>query len=282
MDSSAPSEQNNIIQQLQAEIGSLQSKLQQTGQALTQANQAYAAVTAHTKSLRVGKPDKFSGTNVRSWSKSLENVFDAESSPLSEQQKLKYAVSYMTGEGLQWWELLTINNRNIETFTEFKVEMLNYFEPENRELTARKTLSNLKQMGSLNAVRAYNKEFSKWLPQIPTMAPAEQIFHYSQGLKHRTRIEVERSEPTTLQEAMRIAGGLDSLYNGNNTFMGFGAHIGGSDGPTPMQIGTIPQKRYNRLSYAEKKRRIEQGLCFICEKPKCVARNHRGKARYKG
>ena len=100
MDSSAPSEQNNIIQQLQAEIGSLQSKLQQTGQALTQANQAYAAVTAHTKSLRVGKPDKFSGTNVRSWIKSLENVFDAESSPLSEQQKLRYAVSYMTGEGL--------------------------------------------------------------------------------------------------------------------------------------------------------------------------------------
>ena len=207
-------------------------------------------------------------------------MFDAEKSPLSEQQKLKYAVSYMTGEGLQWWELLTIYNRNIETFTEFKVEMLNYFEPVNRELTARKTLSNLKQMGSLNAVRAYNKEFSKWLLQIPTMTLAEQMFHYSQGLKHRTRIEVERSEPTTLQEAMRITDRLDSPYNGNNTFIGFGAHIGGSDGPTPMQIGTIPQKRYNRLSYAEKKRQIEQGLCFIFEKPKCVARNHKGKPRY--
>ena len=85
------------------------------------------------------------------------------------------------------------------------------------------------------------------------MTPAEQILHYSQVLKHRTRIEVERSEPTTLQEAMRIADRLDSLYNGNNTFMGFGAHIGGSDGPTPLLSGTIPQKRYNRLSYADKK-----------------------------
>ena len=121
----------------------------------------------------------------------------------------------MTGEGLQWWELLSINNRNIETFTEFKVETLNYFEPVNRELRARKTLSNLKQIGSLNAARAYNKEFSKWLLQIPTMTPAEQIFHYSQGLKHRTRITGERSEPTTLQEVMRIADRPDSLYNGN-------------------------------------------------------------------
>ena len=75
------------------------------------------------------------------------------------------------------------------------------------------------------------------------MTAAEQIFHYSQGLKHRKRIEVERSEPTTLHEAMRIADRLDSLYTGNNTFMGFGAHIGGSDGPAPMQIGTIPQKK---------------------------------------
>ena len=135
--------------------------MQQTGQVLTQANQAYAAVTEHTNSLRVGKPDKFSGTNVRSWIKSLENVFDAEKSSLSERQKVKYAVSYMTGEVLQWWELLTINSRSIEKFREFKVEMLNYFEPVDRELTARKTLRNLKQMGSLNAVRAYDNEFSK-------------------------------------------------------------------------------------------------------------------------
>ena len=66
---------------------------------------------------------------------------------------------------------------------------------------------------------------------------------------------------------MRIADRIDSLYNGNNKFMALGAYIGGSVGPKPLQIGTIPQKRYKRLSYAEKKRGIEQGLCFICENP---------------
>ena len=228
MDPSTPLEQNNILQLMHAEISSLQSQLRQTGQALTQANQAYAAVTVHTKSLRVGRQDKFSVTNVRSWITSLENVFDAETSPLGEQQKFKYAVSYMTGEGLQWWELLTINNRNIETFTDFKVEMLNYFEPVNRELTARNTLSNLKQMGTLNAVRAYNKEISKWLLQIPTITPAEQIFHYSKGLKHRTRIEVERLE------------GMPPLHHRSNPSSNPHVHNGLPNPPVSTLLSTPP------------------------------------------
>ncbi|CDF37989.1 unnamed protein product [Chondrus crispus] len=74
-------------------------------------------------------------------------------------------------------------------------------------------LSDLKQMGKLTLVREYNREFSRWLLQIPSMTSAEQIFHYSQGLKTRTRIEVERAEPQSLQDAMKIADRLDSLFN---------------------------------------------------------------------
>ncbi len=67
-------------------------------------------------------------------------------------------------------------------------------------------------MGAFNTVTAYNKEFSKWLLQVPTMAVDKQIFHFSQGLKNRTRVEIERSEVATLPEAMRIDGRMDSLY----------------------------------------------------------------------
>ena len=143
MDPSATPEQNNIAQEMQAEINPLQSQLQQTGQALTRANQSYAAETAHMKPLRIGKPDTFNATNVWSWIKSLENVFDAQNALLSNQQKLKYSVSYMTGEGLQLWELRTINNQNIETFADFKIEIVKYFEPVDRELTARKTVAEI-------------------------------------------------------------------------------------------------------------------------------------------
>ncbi len=157
----------------------------------------------------------------------------------------------------------------------FQQEILNYFEPVNRELTARKMLSELKQMGKLTIVRDYNREFSKWLLQIPSMTAAEQIFHYSQGLKTRTRIEVERSEPNTLQDAMKIADRLDSLYTSGQNSFGFGrSNNNHSGGPTPMQIGNIPQYRNKRLPYAEKMRRVEKKLCFVCGKPNCIARNH--------
>ena len=82
--------------------------------------------------------------------------------------------------GLQWWELVTGNGTPIQTYADFQGETLSYFEPVNRELTARKSLSNIKQMGKLTQVTEYNREFSKWLLQIPSMTMAIQIFHYSQ------------------------------------------------------------------------------------------------------
>ena len=60
----------------------------------------------------------------------------------------------------------------------------------------------MKQMGKLDRVSAYNREFSKFLLQIPNMRSDEQIFLYSQGLKRHIRIEVERDNPETLQKAM--------------------------------------------------------------------------------
>lgn len=56
-------------------------------------------------------------------------------------------------------------------------------------------------MGKLTLVSEYNKDFSKWFSQVASIAMANQIRH-SQALKTRTRIEVERGEPSTLQEEM--------------------------------------------------------------------------------
>ena len=114
----------------------------------------------------------------------------------------------MTGAGLQWRELANLNENAIQSYDEFRKELLNYFEPVNRELTVRKMLSDLKQMGKLTLVREYNREFSRWLMQIPGMTVPEQTFHYSQGLKTRTRVEVEGAELQSLQNAMKIMIGL--------------------------------------------------------------------------
>ena len=59
-------------------------------------------------------------------------------------------------------------------------------------------------MGKLTQLTEYNRDFSTWLLHIPSMTMAEQIFHYIQRLKTRTRIEVERAEPSTRQDAMKL------------------------------------------------------------------------------
>lgn len=266
-----------VIQQMQNQIAALQQQIQTSTQAYNQLRSNNAG------NLRTGKPDKFDGKHVRSWITSIENVFSTLPEQPTEIAKVKYAISFMSGEALQWWELMIINQVVLNSFEDFKTELLKHFEPINRELNARKMLSELKQMGKFSSVREYNKEFSKWLLQIPTMAIAEQIFHYSQGLKTRVRIEVERSEAISLQEAMRLADRIDSLFNsGNRSFWGISSNGNrGNDGPTPMQIGNINhyrtnnnQYRTNNLSPSERKRRMENNLCFVCGKKGCIARNH--------
>ena len=92
----------------------------------------------------------------------------------------------------------------IMSFTDFKEKLLLYFEPANRELGAGKLQSNLKQFGKFNTVRAFNKEFARWLLQARSIDSAERLFPYSKRLKHHIRIEFERALPPSSESAMSI------------------------------------------------------------------------------
>ena len=175
-----------------------------------------------------------------------------------------------------------MHGEQISNLSHFKQEPLKYFELINREHNARCNFNTLKQMGNFAAVRSYNHEVSKWLLQVPKMRTPEKIFHYSQGVKNRIRIEIQRAEPNNLQNAMRIADRIDSLYQSNSGFSSFDnscSNNSGSIEPSPMQISNMISKQYNRLSYAEKRRCMENNLCFICEKKNCYAAKHE-KKRY--
>lgn len=142
--------------QMQAQIVNLQ-------QQVASANQAYLnlANTNTVSNMRSGRPEKFEGTNARSWLQSIRNIYESQSTPPTKEKMIKYAVSYMTGDSIQWWELVLLNKIQISTFDEFEKQLLKYFEPVYRELTARKILSELKQMSKFSSVRDYNKEFSR-------------------------------------------------------------------------------------------------------------------------
>lgn len=59
-------------------------------------------------------------------------------------------------------------------------------------------------MNKYSNIKTCNHEFSKYTLQTPLMSAAEQIFHCSKEHKTRVRVEVERSELSSLQEAMNL------------------------------------------------------------------------------
>ena len=170
-------DQDQQVLSMQAQINTLQEQLNLASQAVAQANQAYQNLSVNSPHLKHGSPNKFTGSNSRSWLKSIDNIFEAQNGMLTNDQKIKYAVSYKARDGLQWWELSTIHGQYIMNDEHFKQELLKYFEPINREINERRNLNALKQMGRFASVRAYNREFSKWLLLVPSMTAAEQIFH---------------------------------------------------------------------------------------------------------
>ena len=201
---------------------SLQEQRAQTNQAVAIATQSISNVNtmnnnSNSPLLKTEKPKMLNCENARSWLKSIGTIFAAHSNTIDDNTKINYAVSYMTG--LQWWELANLNDNPITSYDERQKELLNYFEPVDRELTAREVWIDLKEISKLTLVRELDGKVSRWILHILGMTAAEQIFHYRQGLNTRTRIEVERAEQQSLQDAMKNADRLDSLFkSGENQF----------------------------------------------------------------
>ncbi len=103
------------------------------------------------------------------------------------------------------------------------------------------------------------------------MTEDEKLFHYKQGLKHRIRVEIERSEIDFLAEAMRIADRMDIIY-GRTTF---NFHHTNSGRPQPMEIGNVHiRRKFVKLSPEEKNKIKEENKCFVCKKVGCFAKRH--------
>ncbi len=66
----------NVIQTLQNQVAQLQQQIAAASTAYQQIAAANNNV-GNSNNLKAAKPEKFSGTNVRSWLKSINNVFES-------------------------------------------------------------------------------------------------------------------------------------------------------------------------------------------------------------
>lgn len=134
------------MSQITQENQQLKNQVSQANQEVKRANQTKAIMNQdglYVELLKTGNPETFTGENVRSWLKSLDTVISSQSNLPNNINRTKYAVSYMEGAGLQWWELVTLNTTQIQIYADFQGDILSYIEHVNRELSTREALKNI-------------------------------------------------------------------------------------------------------------------------------------------
>ena len=96
---------------LQNQINVLSQQLNQANVTIQQLSAALQNLVGESR-LNTAKPEKFSGTNNRARIKFLENMFSSQTNVPNEDQNLKFAITVMSGDGLQWWELACLDMQN--------------------------------------------------------------------------------------------------------------------------------------------------------------------------
>ncbi|GMF44413.1 unnamed protein product [Phytophthora fragariaefolia] len=84
----------------------------------------------------------------------------------------------------------------------FREHVLQHFEASNYQAVLREKLQRIKQTAD---IETYNGEYSALIFRVECMSTLDQVLHYANGLKPRTRSYVKLENPETLSAAMDLA-----------------------------------------------------------------------------
>ena len=161
----------------------------------------------------VGKPEFFNGDlkgDPLSWLDQVREYMSLTLVPPPLQ--VSFAVTYLREQARIWWSSLPENEkmRNCD-FVTFSSTLLARFRPVDSARIARTQLNGLKQLGS---VTDYNARFIRLMQMIHDMSPADQVYHYLEGLKSNIHDRLVTTEFTSVATAMVAASRVDQLiYN---------------------------------------------------------------------
>jgi hypothetical protein len=221
---------------------------------------------------------------------------------------VKWMALYLKDDAQAWWQGGA--KAAVATVAELDAALHQRFQPALSAQVARKTVSETKQGG--DGVAAYASRFQSAAAKVPGgMGAAEQVFAFTNGLRHALAVEVVKQGCATLQDAIQAAimqeslaraqagAGTGSRSKGAASLSALGAgeaepETGDADEPVTMAtlLGAIramgpgrgagrgaggpgpgPSERPRRLPAEERKRRRENGLCFNCGREGHPARN---------
>lgn len=143
--------------------------------------------------------------SARAWLQKLQTYLSLN--PMDEDKVVQFASLCLEGSAYDWWHhgLNTQGHKEIHTFDEFSIKVLDRFEQKDEEEYFRK-LATLKQS---TTVSAYIEEFHKIAVMVPYISKKRLVFLFIEGLLDLIRGFVKAFEPPSLQVATRRALSLE-------------------------------------------------------------------------
>lgn len=234
-----------------------------------------------------------SAESVGTWLFQVERVFTAKGIR-GEERKIAFAASALREAALQWFQNISTSDE-VLTFDDFKDKITAAFQPANFQRVLRRQLKALRQTGSISD---YVYEFRNIVGQIKEMAEDDKITYFIDGLKPRTREEINYMAPETLENAIASATRFDAAMFGVNSPLPrpLRQHVSQSSAtppsgltaasrlyPTPISSGTVEPMDLDVIDQAKKMEFRRKGLCFKCGQrghlsKECTMSPHQGNA----
>lgn len=177
-----------------------------------------AAAPMPRSSVRARAPEVFTGVVspntpelVDRWLSEMERylqVTDAE-----EAKWVSIAATYLDKSAAKWYDARATQEElgNDPTWEKFRSAVITRFRPQLASRTARMRLRSLRQTGS---VAEYSEKFQSYLQMIDDMSTADQVHMYMCGLFNHLHVEVDRTNPECLADAITAAVKAELLLSG--------------------------------------------------------------------
>lgn len=168
---------------------------------------------------------------------------------IAENQKVVVACQFMDGDATTWYN--NIIDKKFQVYGPYWEEFVNLFEARwqefNWEILALKEYHDIKQTGSLDEYTdKFQQAYSVVSKHVSVFAC---IQHYIDGLKPRTKLDVQRFRPKDLNDAMAFAAQAEALNSQRKTTTG-------------GQINSMQQNVRTNTGKGQKETRD----CFYCHK----------------
>jgi Ty3 transposon capsid-like protein len=136
------------------------------------------------------------------------------------------ATQFLAVGSLSWVQ----TTPGLATWTEFKAQMTQYYQPLHEKLPARDALHVLRQRGTVDD---YSKAYNGLVIKVPQMTLEEKLYTFIKGLKYNAQVSVSLQSPSTVEQAKLVAASADGILSNQRYYGG---------GPTRTVVDPPPWK----------------------------------------